>query len=64
VLDEALAAFGPQRLMWGSDFPIVCSREGYAGALRFCMDAFGHRSEGDRELIFGGVADRVFPSRP
>ena len=64
VLDGALAAFGPERLMWGSDFPIVCSREGYAGALRFCMDAFAHLSEGDRDLIFGGVADRVFPSRP
>ncbi len=64
VLEEARAAFGAQRLMWGSDFPVVCSREGYAGALRFCLDAFAHCPEAERELIFGGVAARVFPSRP
>jgi L-fuconolactonase len=60
VLDEALAAFGPGRLMWGSDFPVVCSREGYANALRLCIEAFAGCSATDRELIFGGVADRVF----
>jgi len=61
---DALLAFGADRLMWGSDFPLVSSREGYANALRFCRDRFAGCTEADRALIFGGVADRVFPPRP
>lgn len=34
----AVDAFGPQRLMWGSDFPPVSSRQGYANALHGSMD--------------------------
>lgn len=64
VLREALAAFGAGRLMWGSDFPVVASREGYANALALCRDALADCSEYERALIFGGVADVVFPSRP
>ena len=61
---EALLAFGAERLMWGSDFPLVSSREGYANALRFCRDRFAGCTEAERGLIFGGVADRVFPPHP
>jgi L-fuconolactonase len=61
---EALLAFGAHRLMWGSDFPVVSSREGYANALRFCRDHFAGCTEAERYLIFGGVADRVFARRP
>ena len=61
---QALLAFGPQRLMWGSDFPVVSSREGYGNALRFCRDRFAGCTDAERALIFGGVADRVFPPRP
>ena len=60
IFAEALAAFGAQRLMWGSDFPVVCSREGYANALRFCLETFASCDPSERELIFGGVAGRVF----
>jgi L-fuconolactonase len=61
---QAIAAFGADRLMWGSDFPVVCSREGYANALHFCLDRFASRSEAEQCLIFGGVAARIFPTRP
>ncbi|MFI7678292.1 amidohydrolase family protein [Actinophytocola sp. NPDC049390] len=27
-LDEALAAFGPHRLMWGSDWPVCLKADG------------------------------------
>ncbi len=60
---EALANFGSDRLMWGSDFPVVSSREGYGNALRFCLERFAACSTDDRALIFGGVADRVFAAR-
>ncbi len=29
VLQIAMEAFGTARMMWGSDFPLVCAREGY-----------------------------------
>jgi L-fuconolactonase len=63
LLELAYRAFGPNRLMWGSDFPPVSGREGYANALRFTMDQLAAKSEADRERIFGGTALAVFPIR-
>ncbi|MFP3897464.1 MAG: amidohydrolase family protein [Anaerolineales bacterium] len=60
LLDMAYEAFGPERMMWGSDFPPVCGREGYGNALRLTLQQFASKSEHDRELIFGGVASEVF----
>jgi L-fuconolactonase len=53
-------AFGPSRLMWGSDFPPVAMREGYGNALRLPMEQFADKSEEDRVAIFGGTALEVF----
>lgn len=60
VLQVAVDAFGPQRLMWGSDFPPVGSREGYGNALAGCRKALEHLSPADLDEIFGGVARRLF----
>jgi L-fuconolactonase len=60
ILREALDHFGPARLMWASDFPPVAAREGYANSLNWCRDVFADLREADQELIFGGVAHRVF----
>jgi len=60
LLELAFEAFGPERMMWGSDFPPVSSREGYRNALRWTMDQFAGKSEADRALIFGGTALRAF----
>jgi len=60
LLEWTLDAFGPNRLMWGSDFPPVCAREGYANALRLTQRQFANCSEAERDLIFGRVARRVF----
>lgn len=61
AFEMAYDAFGPQRLMWGSDFPLVNSREGYPLALRLAMDQFKDKSEEDRAWIFGKTALKVFP---
>ena len=61
LFDAVYDAFGPTRLMWGSDFPPVSGREGYTNALRFSMERFAGRSEADRAAIFGGTALSVFP---
>jgi L-fuconolactonase len=60
LLEMAYEAFGPERMMWGSDFPPVSGREGYANALRLTREQFASQSERDRERIFGGVAREVF----
>lgn len=59
-LDEALARFGPERLMWGSDFPVVCAREGYANALGWIRERVAARSSDAVRLVFGDTARRVF----
>src|SRR5206468_4261335 len=41
-LDQVYRAFGPTRMMWGSDFPPVAGREGYANALRLPREHFAH----------------------
>ncbi|MCW3838319.1 amidohydrolase family protein [Sphingomonas canadensis] len=60
IVLEALDAFGAERLMWGSDYPVVSSREGYANALGWTRALFAGRPEADVALIFGGNAERIF----
>jgi L-fuconolactonase len=59
-LNRAVEAFGAHRLMWGSDFPPVCSREGYSNALHLCRAALQHVGPVDLDHIFWGTASRVF----
>lgn len=63
LLDRALEAFGPSRLMWGSDYPPVSGREGYRNALVLTRQRLSTRSDGERDMIFGGTALSVFPVR-
>lgn len=63
LLEQAYEAFGPQRMMWGSDYPPVSGREGYGNALRLTMAELATKSAADREWIFGGTALKVFPVR-
>lgn len=58
--DWVLEAFGPQRIMWGSDWPPVSSREGYESSLRFPQRHFAHLSEDERAWIFGKTAQRIW----
>jgi L-fuconolactonase len=55
-VEMAYDAFGPQRMMWGSDYPRVVLREGYRNALRFCMEQMPFCSAADKEWIFGQTA--------
>lgn len=63
LLEYAYEAFGPARMMWGSDYPPVSGREGYTNALRLTMEQLSNKSAGDRDQIFGGTALTVFPIR-
>jgi L-fuconolactonase len=64
VVLEALAHYGPGRLMWGSDFPPVASREGYANALAWVSELLAELPQAAQSAILGGTAPRVFRLGP
>jgi predicted TIM-barrel fold metal-dependent hydrolase len=51
--------FGPERIMWGSDYPPVETREGYAKSLAF-VQAVDWLSEDAREWILGKTAMQLW----
>jgi L-fuconolactonase len=60
---KAYETFGPERLMWGSNYPPVSFLEGYERALSSARERFAGIPRADQELIFGGVAERLYFSR-
>jgi L-fuconolactonase len=60
TLSMAYDAFGAKRMMWGSDFPPVASREGYRNALRWTMESFPVSAEEDKAWLFGKTALSLF----
>ncbi len=60
IVLEMVRSFGAERLMWGSDFPPVASREGYRNALNWTRELFAGEAPGVAEQVFGGTARRVF----
>jgi len=55
-VEVLLDAFGPARLMWGSDWPVVNEAGGYAAWRAAAETLTAPLSDGDRALIFGGTA--------
>ena len=60
LLELVYDAFGPRRMMWGSDYPPVSEREGYRNALHGVMDHPMLRNQDDREWVMGKTALQVF----
>jgi predicted TIM-barrel fold metal-dependent hydrolase len=54
-------AFGPQRLMWGSDWPQAEGRCAYARALALYRDEIHFFTAEDRRWVLGGTARRLWP---
>ena len=59
-LDVLVEAFGMERLMAGSDWPVCLPESGYGAWWRLLEDYFASFSEGERAAVFGGVAKRVY----
>lgn len=59
-LDHLFAAFGPERLLWGSDWPVVLMEGSYAAWISLCEEWLSDKPEGARELVFGQSACRVY----
>jgi L-fuconolactonase len=58
LLQRALAAFGPERVMWGSDFTVTAEFASWAEELFYVRDAAA-LSPSDKEWILGRTARHV-----
>lgn len=59
-LDVVFEAFGPSRLMWGSDWPVCLFAAGYEQCLELVSDYAGTLSAADRAGLFGGNCARFY----
>lgn len=59
-LDVVLAAFGPERLMFGSDWPVCLVAAEYADVVAIVRDFFSQVSSGEQARIFGDTAIRFY----
>ena len=55
------ASFGPERLMWATDWPIVESHATYAQALRVVKDDMKFLNAEDRRWMLSKTIERVWP---
>lgn len=63
-IDVLLDAFGPERLMWGSDWPVLNEAGDYAAWLDAAETLTARLSARERERIFGGTAAEFYRLRP
>ena len=56
----ALELFGPERLMFGSDWPVSNLAGTYAEVIGALEEALGPISDAERATIFGGTAARFY----
>jgi L-fuconolactonase len=59
-VDHILAAFGPDRVMWGSDWPVVRLRCDYADWHAAALALTAHLPALARARIFGGTAEEFY----
>jgi len=58
--DLALELFGPERLMYGSDWPMTAAAGGYASTHAQLGALIGELAPGERRAIWSGTARRVY----
>jgi L-fuconolactonase len=59
-LDTVVNAFGANRLMAGSDWPVCLVATGYAQWWQLLRDYFASASDDERDDIFGATATRIY----
>jgi L-fuconolactonase len=59
-VDSVLDAFGPDRVIWGSDWPVVDRAGGYARWRQATNELLGRLPEASRAGILGGNAARIY----
>ncbi|WP_219414624.1 amidohydrolase family protein [Pseudonocardia nigra] len=58
--DAALELFGPDRLIWGSDWPMTLLTAGYAGTWEVLAGLIGELTPAEQEKILAGTAVRTY----
>ena len=61
--DHVCACFGPQRILWGSDWPVVNLAGGYAKWFAAAETLLANLSPDEKAAIFGGNAARIYLSK-
>jgi L-fuconolactonase len=64
VVGVAVEAFGPHRLMYGSDWPVACLGAGPVAWRRAVDEVIGELSDGERTAIMGGAASACYRLAP
>jgi L-fuconolactonase len=59
-LDTVLDAFGPERLMFGSDWPVCLIAGDYAEVAAIPREYFARLSATEQRMIWGGTAARFY----
>lgn len=58
--DHLLASFGPERMLWGSDWPVTDLNSGLPGWIAVTRDLLAPLSADERAAIASGTARRVY----
>jgi L-fuconolactonase len=59
-IDVIIEAFGPNRIMYGSDWPVCLVAASYEGVLSIVEKYFSSFSETEKQSFFGGNAVRFY----
>lgn len=54
-------AFGPQRIMWGTDWPVCLPKTDYGSTLRVVAEAMDFFNEDDKRWVLGKTIERLWP---
>lgn len=63
VVEHLLSTFGPERLIFGSDWPVVTLRASYGQWLEATETLLAGLSEAQRSAVFGGNAQKLYLSQ-
>jgi L-fuconolactonase len=63
VVEHLLAAFGPERLIFGSDWPVVTLRASYAQWFEAAEQLLAGLTQVQRAAVFGGNAEKLYLTR-
>ena len=58
--DVVIEAFGPNRLMFGSDWPVCLVATGYDTWLNTVKDVISELSDNEKKMFLGGTAQKVY----
>ncbi|CAD5252935.1 Amidohydrolase [Bosea sp. 62] len=63
VVDHLLASFGPERLIFGSDWPVVMLRASYGQWIEAAEALLSDLTKAQRAAVFGGNARKLYLSQ-